>query len=80
MYKLRLYDSERTYLCDWPWRATSLPSLVIWTGNDKPRYFTPNPASLEAAYGLEAGPPPEDVEIVECEYHEVLGIAEIGRL
>lgn len=78
MYKLNLYDPNRTFLAAWPWRGTSFPSIVIWTGSDTPRYFTPNPASLEAAYGTEATD--ENAEIIECDFHEVLGVAEIGRL
>lgn len=76
MYKLRLYNESRMYLADWPWRSGQLPSLVIWTPSTPHRYFVPNPASIASAEKAnDAG-----VEIVECDFYEIAGVAEIGKL
>lgn len=74
MYKLRLYDTNRTWLGDWPHNG-SLPSLVIWTPSDPHRYFAPDLPSVYAARSaVEA-----DGYILH-DYYEVLIVAEIGRL
>lgn len=80
MSKMNLYDENNAHLCTWPCHG-NLPSLLIWKGgsvggDDDPRYFVPNPASLAKAYAGEA----KGAEDIVCDYHELRGVMEIGRL
>lgn len=77
-YRIKLHDTNRTWLGDWPVHG-NLPSLAIWTPSDPPRYFIPNPASLKNVETAEDNPS-YDGATLECEYYEVLGVAEIGKL
>lgn len=78
MWKLRLHDERGEYLIDWRWTGPSLPSLVIWNnGSDPVRYFLPDVNKMAQAIAYSDAHPAERVAF---DYHEISGIAEIGRL